>query len=267
MRRRILATLFLAAFTMTATGCRQTNGTIAAGPAPAGSLSPVNPNQLPILGPLGGNTRVTPPPTGSYQPAGGYIGVPAAPAPPFAPVAQPSLGVNQNNQPAGIGPIGSGVQVAGWTGTNSVVPTAPVANIGPVQANTVDPRSGGMRINDLTGAPPPPGYRPTIAQVPPGYGGSAAYGIQPQSVPSAIPNTPNSVVIAPQQNWQQQNVAPSINQSAVSPASAHAPIPEQSFAPAVSQIPTATTAQGPTTEPIDSSSGSGDLMWRRPGSQ
>lgn len=262
MRRRILATLFLAAFTMTATGCRQTTGTIAAGPGPAGSLSPVNPNQQPILGPLSGSTRVTPPPTGSYQPAGGYIGVPAAPAPPIAPVAQPSLGINQNSQPAGIGPIGSGVQVAGWTGTNSVVPTASATNIGPVQANAVDPRSGGMRINDLTGAPPPPGYRPTMAQVPPGYGGSAAYGIQPQNVPSAIPNTANSVVIAPQQNWQQQSVAPPINQSPVIPASAPVSIPGQSFAPTVSQIPTATT-----TEPINSSSGSDDLMWRRPGSQ
>lgn len=232
MRKQSLALLFLAAIAMTATGCRQTTGTIAGGPASSGALAPVNPSQQPILGPFGGNTRVTPPATGSYQPTGGYIGASTAP------IGPPSLGVIQQAGPTGLAtqslaPIGSGVQVAGWTETNSVVPIATVPSEPTMQVQTADPRSGGMQVHDLTGAPAPPGYRPSIAQFAPVNAAPVNYVATPQSPLNQIPSTPSAAVI-PQST------------------------------PSVSQIPAATNS-GPSTEPINADPD--NLMWRRPGSQ
>lgn len=268
MRRRSLSLLFLAAFLTTATGCRQTTGTIPGVPPPAGGLSPVSPSQQPILGPFGGNTRVTPPATGTYQSTGGYIGASTAP------VASPSLGVSQQVTPIGNAPLGSGVQVAGWSETNSVVPTATqpnavlpnaaVPSTGANQTQASGPRSGGMHVNDLTGAPAPPGYRAPGGQT---YGAPSSYVAQPQSVLNAIPSTPNSVAIPQQQTWQQPNVAFQSNQNQISPTIARAPNPATTGAPAVSQIPATTPTSGPSTEPIPSAAEAGNLMWRRPGSQ
>ncbi len=152
MRRIQLATLLLTAVSLIASGCRQTAGPANTGPmTPIGPLSPVGQGQAPVLGPFGGTTRVTPPGTGSYGAPNNYMGgvAPQAnagvnPAGGFA--SQPSAGV-----------IGSGVQAAGWTETNSNFQSAganaggaPTFGINPSPAS--NPRSGGMQIIDLTGA-------------------------------------------------------------------------------------------------------------------
>ncbi len=261
MSRHSLATLFLAAMAITATGCRQTTATIPGGPAPAGALAPVNPGQMPTLGPFGGNTKVAPPPTGSYHPAGGHIGA-------TAPVAQPYLGPGPVGAPVGSttnGTVGSGVQVAGWNETNAVVPTAgTAATFGANPSATSNPRSGGMNVIDLTGAPAPPGYRPSAVPAAPVYGGQPS----PQNL---VPMGPNSAVVGqPQSGWQQPASPPPVApfQPRQDPGTSYPvqPAPIQT-SPPVSTTRTATTTGGPSTEPIDQSSASGNLDWRTPGSQ
>ena len=238
MRTKHLATLFFTTVVVTAAGCQQTPGTIPGGAAPPGPLAPVNPNQPPILGPFGGNTRVTPPATGSYQPTGGYLGTSSAP------VSQPGYAPTQS-QSAVEPVVGSGVQVAGFTETNSHVAqqNLPTNNLPAAAGNASDPRSGGMHVNDLTGAPAPPGYRPSYPQP-----NRANYVVAPQSVPNPIPATPSNVTIATP-SWQQSNPLPQPN------------------APMVSQVPANVVPHGPSTEPVTSSDADPNLMWRRPGGQ
>jgi hypothetical protein len=76
----------------------------------------------------------------------------------------------------------------------------------------------------------------------------------PPNRSNLVPLAPNASVAAqPQSQWQQPVGTPSA-----------APIHN---GPAVSPIRAATTPQGPSTEPINQGNGSGNLNWRRPGSQ
>ncbi len=131
-----------------------------------GTLSPVAPGQTPTLGPFGSPTRVAPPPTGSFTPTSAPInqstsGPMNPPASGFGPPStQPQASLNQS-------PIGSAVQSVGWTETNAALPQANsnsdarYASAGTTASpRMTDPRSGGMGVIDLTGAPNPPGYMP-----------------------------------------------------------------------------------------------------------
>ena len=293
MRRIQLATLLLTAVPLILSGCRQTTGAANTGPlTPIGPLSPIGQGQAPILGPFGGATRVTPPGTGSYLAPNNYMGG-------VAPIGQANLGVSPAggfaSQPSG-GVIGSGVQAAGWTETNSSFPSAdlneigtPTFGINPSPAS--DPRSGGMQIIDLTGAPAPPGYRPA-------YQGAAVQSF-PNQIPAGLQSNPN---LQPgiQQGWQQQGQQQPVpqqtfqnpngwqNPNGLQPITTPNPgeianrltpissgFPPASDYPAnlsrVESVPRTATlpAQGPSTEPVSSGTQNEtqNLPWRRPGTR
>lgn len=237
-------------------GCRQTTGVNSAGPlvpvnplAPTGnsaSLTPLNSGQTPVLGPFGGATRVTPPPSGSYSAPNNYMGGGQV----SAPAMQPGMGIAQSNSMSmnpnhgGVNnqwdggwnaPIGSGVQQTGGIspspqsyGTqnfqnqgNTVpggYPNQP--SFPPSQPGASGIRSGGMQPIDLTGAPSPPGYQPQMRSFPSSQ--------QPNLTPAPVP---------------QSNTSPTWR------------TPQIIVAPSQANIATA-----PSTEPIDGQ----DLQWRRP---
>ncbi len=165
--------LLTATITLVASGCRQTTPT-----AGSGALMPLTPNSgsaAPTFQPFVGQTRVTPPPTGSYSVPNNYLG-----GVPTSQMGNPAAAVGGNaatqNPPiyapsaAGQQVIGSGVLQTGWTetGTNVAQPTAPNSGtFAPggypsAAAPARDPRSGGMQVIDMTGAPAPPGYRANV---------------------------------------------------------------------------------------------------------
>lgn len=196
-------------------GCQQTTG-IAPGstltpvsPLAPNGLSPVQPTSA--IGPFGGNTRVPPPATNSYSPRGSYT-VPNNYMGGSSPLSQNNLGTSpsvpnaggwRGNQVApvsGIGPASSNVQPAGGgSGSgfqspgNSVPSTVPNMN-GRTQ-------SGGMPVIDLTGAPPPPGYRssPTNPFLSSANNESIINAPNNSVVPrSYIPNIPGAIQSVPQ---------------------------------------------------------------------
>ncbi|MEP4681570.1 MAG: hypothetical protein ABJ015_07990 [Rhodopirellula bahusiensis] len=166
------------------TGCQQTNGTTG---APISMLqpgqTPVQSPTLPTLGAFGASARVPPPATGSY---GQVSGTPAAAAN-YAPTG------NYNSSPGSVIPIshnsgdtvGSGIAQVGGVMLGSMTSAAQNPNqqqwveTNAVQTNPMMPaathastgvRSGGMPVIDLTGAPPPPGYVPQVANSYPNTG-------------------------------------------------------------------------------------------------
>jgi hypothetical protein len=195
-----------------------------------------------------------------------------------APSVQANVGVNPvggfASHPS-TGVIGSGVQVAGWTETNSVVGT-PTFGTNPSAGS--QPRRGGMQVIDMTGAPVPPGYPPAIA---PSF---------PNQFPPAVQSQPN-LPQGFQQGWQQSQQQPVLQQSFQSPAGLQPVItpnpgeiannlrpisgdfpPASQFqasssriesVPRTAKLPT----QGPSTEPVNSSNlnDTQSLPWRRPG--
>ncbi len=277
MRRIQLATLLLAAVSLISSGCRQTTGPANNGPlTPLGTLSPVGQGQAPVLGSFGGQTRVTPPGTGSYVAPNNYMG--------GAPLGQTNAGVNPAggfaSQPSS-GVIGSGVQVAGWTETNSVIQspnTFGTPSFGSNPSAGSDPRSGGMQIIDLTARTAPPGYRPLAA---PSF---------PNGYPAAVQPNQNFQQ-GFQQGWQQGQQQPIPQQSFQNPVGLqpiHTPNPGEiadtlvpishDFLPAsqfqanpsrIESVPRTATlpAQGPSTEPVNSNNlnDAQSLPWRRPG--
>jgi hypothetical protein len=281
MRRLPLATLLLTIATLLAGGCQQTAGTATPGPmTPIGPLAPVGAGQAPALAPFGGSTKVTPPATGSYVAPNNYMGG-------VVPEGQAAVGTGsrQGFAAQGNNVIGSGVQVAGWNETNSVVAgtqpapvgqaAPPTSTFGAAPPSAGNPRSGGMQVIDLTGAPAPPGYRPTVPSP------ASQYPVAPQ----------------PQTNWQQappsqspQNRSFQNQQNPgtgvlVIPAPAAGeiadrlmPIPSSpgSFQPSPSSsqtnVPRTATAPipGPSTEPLKAGNPNGsqqNLPWRQPGTQ
>src|SRR6056297_1760078 len=156
MRKFDRAINLLAAVMIVGAGCRQTTGPATPGAlGPMGPLAPVAPGQAPALGPFGGPTRVTPPPTGSVNQSSYQAPVPAAGGPYFGSSLSPAR--------SGQGAIGSGVQAASFTETNSNFAEPAADNLAASRPPAVrDPRRGGMQVIDLTGAPDPPGYRPPL---------------------------------------------------------------------------------------------------------
>ena len=153
--------LLTATITLVASGCRQTTPTAA-----SGALMPLSPNSgsaAPTFQPFVGQTRVTPPPTGSYSVPNNYLG-----GVPTSQMGNPAAAVGgyaaAQNQPlygspaTGSQVIGSGVQQTGWTetGANVAQPTAPNSGtFAPggypsAAAPARDPRSGGMQVIDMT---------------------------------------------------------------------------------------------------------------------
>jgi len=236
MRGPITATLLAAVVPIVSAGCRNTTAPVAGVSTTPGTLAPVGPGQAPILGPLGGgSTRVTPPATGAYTAPTGYLGTATAPAYPGY------TGAGTTANPLAPAPIGSGVQVTGWAETNAQVPQQsagnPVPRAAPRASSTSDPRSGGMQVIDLTGAPAPPGYQRPLP--------STRYQ-QPALPPQAAPYTaPPAFAPAPPQRT--------------------APTGQPQFAPR--PTPESHQALGPSTEPVESTADSSSLMWRRPGNQ
>lgn len=288
MRRNDLATLISSTLLLIACGCHQATGPTGVGMlSPVGSLAPVSPGQSPALGPFGGPTRVTPPGTGAFSTPNNYLG-----------------GVIPNNQarttiasggvlalggaPGNSDVIGSGVQVAGWTETNSQItsnspdsqqlgsPVIPQTSVR--SSNSRDPRSGGMQVIDLTGAPNPPGYRPSNAR-----NFNPAMYAQPYAAAVYEPAT--------NQAWQPSdppliNPQPATNNLSPNPVqvASHTltPMPQppeeypinaprfQSNFPGVSSpaappLPASTPI--PSTTPIPSAAQPKNLSWRRPGTQ
>lgn len=276
MRRLPLATLLLTIATLCAVGCQQTAGPASTGPlTPIGPLAPVGAGQAPALTPFGGTTKVTPPATGSYAAPNNYMGgvVPGG-------QASVSGGSSQGFAAPGNNVIGSGVQVAGWNETNTVVagggPTAigqspsPTSTFGPAADGGSNPRSGGMQVIDLTGAPPPPGYRPSV----PG-----PYPVAPQqnwqhSAPVQIPQTqplPNSFHPGPGARAIQPPRAGEIADRLrpVPTGPGHLPAGPASAGSGFARTATA-PVPGPSTEPVTSgnpNAASPTLPWRQPGTR
>jgi hypothetical protein len=197
-------------------------------------------------------------------------------------------GLVQQNQNV----IGSGVQVAGWNSSNydayanqqafaqSQIGSGRIGSgIGPnpnVDPNYRGPVSSGMRVIDLTGAPNPPGYRPSQPsftspnwQQQPGQFQSPNFqapGFQSQPFNS---QQFNSQQINPQGRapvFQKPTFEDGVRTITVPP---RGEIAGNSFgAASPGSFPRTATAPGPSTEPIGnppSNQTQGNLMWRRPG--
>jgi len=209
-----------------AAGCRQTSGPTAGSPlTPIGPLAPVglSPIGAPpasassAMGSLSAPTRVPPPPSNSANTQAGA----------FVPYGQTSSLGPPPAVDSFHSPIGSGVATAGWTETNTNVPTNNAAHYNQSVASGI--RFNGMQVNDLTSSAPPTSP-PYLAPLPP---------VQPAmshsySAPAA------AVPLAPNPNFQ---------------AAQRFEQPAQSISP------------GPSTEPLGSTPSAGDdnLPWRRPG--
>ena len=183
MRHSVAGVLTLLSLTPLMIGCQQTSLTGQSSLTPvssAGTLSPVRTTSG--VGPLGGPVRVPPPPTGGFAVPNNYMGGGTASAQigssvsnGYATTASAGFASNQpigsqlaasaNRQSANVQGSTGGVQPSGWVQSGSSIGgqpsfSAPLPNQ-PLQANIQRPQSGGMRVIDLTGSAPPPGYRPT----------------------------------------------------------------------------------------------------------
>lgn len=255
---------------MVATGCRQTTGTVPGAFSTVSPLSPVN-GQTPILGPFGGNTRVAPPSTGSFNGASAAAPI-TQPQPSYGPLGSiQSAPPNQNfagnfsNQP-----VGSGVQQATWTETTSNVPGASPMNQPSTQSNiTGQPNStglrlGGMPVIDLTGAPNPPNYAPNnFAPRPPT---ASSYASNPYPMQNFYPPTGSAVptpMPAPQPpvTYQAPTISPSPSTNWSAPSD-FVPDAGRIAANELKPLPPPTHAN---VAPIQSGAPQGNLPWRRPG--
>lgn len=255
MRRFYLTPLLLLTVTFLASGCRQTAGPNAVGSASTMSpLTPLSAGQTPSLGPFGGSTRVTPPATGSFVAPNNYLGGTQTPT---------DVGTDINPLGAYVAPsagnaIGSGVQVAGW---NDVVTPTPLAApaYGTSTSTNRDPRSGGMKVIDLTGARTPPGYRTPA---------------------SNFNNNPPPTIPVPSSTWQQGGSIQGVLRPLSTPERGEIAGGDLTPLPPVTQeypinpglvdpsVPHTATAP-PSTNPVGpNSSGSAQgLPWRQPGTR
>ena len=274
--------LLIATITLVAAGCRQTSPTTA-----NGALVPLSPSAgsaAPTFQPFGGQTRVTPPPPGSFSVPNNYLGggtpvghmgSPSAAVGGIAAVQNPgSYGPNST----GPGVIGSGVQQTGWTETGATVaqpinPNSGAYAPGPIAAGPIapvrDPRSGGMQVIDLTGAPAPPGYRPnfvpqtgfstpSISQrdfsQPPSFAPIRSVQAPQANSFTSVNSAPGGAIAAvPQfQPRQAAGVQPTASQNPAAAGNALTPV---NAAPALGSAPSPTTGQP------------SNLPWRSPGAQ
>ncbi|TWT74121.1 hypothetical protein [Allorhodopirellula solitaria] len=223
------------------TGCQQTGA-----PAGGATMAPVSglPGQtsttgpaMPALGPFGASARVPPPATGSYGTPAGQAGgatnaMPANYAPPnIAPMSYNDAG-NTNQIAVAGGAPGTQASIQGATpaGNSSWHETGayPTANINPAMDLSNDAatgvRSGGMPVNDLTGAPPPPGYTGTM-----GYASPMGAAAQPNYAPSYTPQASYPQASTPQQPAQPgQYPATNLTPTSSADANGWAPPPNSS---------------------------------------
>lgn len=247
---------------MLASGCRQAgapaNGT---GMAPINGLpgqAPMGGPAMPALGPFGASARVPPPATGSYgsapsQAFGGTNAMPANYAPPnIAPMTYNDAG-NASSvalaggfaSPQAIGPGGGATVNSQWHETNANPGAAYHPNMDLSRDATDSVRSGGMQVNDLTGAPAPPGYSaPLGGDHPTGTAGQPSYAPPSYAPP---PNHSSAPGLAPQPYQQPQP------QSEQVPATSLRPMPG---ANANSWAPHETTPPAP---PVNQPSTSGAI--------
>lgn len=153
-----------------ATGCQQGGGPAGArGQAPISQLpgqAPMTGPTMPSLGPFGASARVPPPATGSYGNPSNGGGAPLSTTPagyaPSTNIQAMSYQETGGNPIAVAGGATAGSQGgqhtgAGWeeTSTNPIATPHSSMNFSTPHTGL---RGGGMPVNDLTGAPPPPGY-------------------------------------------------------------------------------------------------------------
>lgn len=267
MRRTCLKTSLLALATVSMLGCHQ-----ATGPAGGTALSPLSPlpgsssSSPPRLGPFGGATRVAPPGTGSYGTANNYMGgvapVGATTSYPAGPLGgQSMVGSVQTHDPSAMS--GSGIQPASWNETQSQNSLALSSN----DPSPMRPQLNGMRLNDLTQAPPPPGYHTYPA---PNGGNTIGQGQpvpQSQSIAVAQPPVQSGSHSVPQDFSATGQPVRSASHESFSNASTNTPNlqPTQS-PPALQPIPVANSSI-PSTEPrhvAEQSTANSDLPWRSP---
>ena len=263
MRRHCFKLLTISALVLAAGGCRQTTGPAGGTLSPLGSFAPSNsllpvaPGQTPKLGPFGGATRVTPPPTGSFSnPGNAPSGI--APTSGYAPLNSLGQAGPQNDgrfASPSAQPMGSGIQQTTWTETGTSVgnPASPLLSNPQTSNPHRDPRSGGMQVIDLTGAPHPPGYSPSAGLGPLGPRHTASPIASPSlttpSLPAAFQPAPLHAVQTPPISY---------------PSTAPQFVPRSGPGSAQSG-PVALPHRSTATLPRDASGG--NLNWRRPGSQ
>lgn len=140
--------------------------------------TPMTGPTMPALGPFGASARVPPPSTGSYgnpngQPLGGTNAMPANYAPPnIAPMSfNDSDGTNGVAVAGGFSvPQSNSAAVnSSWQETSTYPAATYNPNMDLSRDTTNNLRSGGMQVNDLTGAPAPPGYSAPINPTPMNY--------------------------------------------------------------------------------------------------
>ena len=301
MRPSCVGAVLITTVLSAGSGCHQRPAPIAGAPTtPIGPLAPAAPNAGavgPSLGPFGAPTRVPPPATGSYSTPNNYLGGAAPGGQAFSPnprapsfASAPSR-LQPLGAPAAAAPLpstGSGVRQTGWTDTAHAATGASSAPPFPAD-DPAHPRLGGLPVNDLTGAPPPPGYyRSSPAPV---AGGGYAGGAprfrgyrQPSAATGSTFAAPTGQSLAP---VGAAPAAVSVDGAASAPAPVSAPSlpqwrgedPSTAQARAAAQQhpgaappstkPAPSAEPAPSTEPTARSAAEddSDLPWRRPGSQ
>ena len=291
MRLQFLGAFLLISLMPLAIGCQQTNAPITSPLTPASpfsassQLAPIQ--RTSAIGPLGGSVRVPPPGTNSYSVPNNYMGGTAPigsastvqPANGFANNAPLQSNINQSGwvesgtaQPQSFGNAFGNASPSGGSQTRSLQSLPGGSQTRSLQSlpadgqqlasttNTLRPQLDGMRVIDLTQAPPPPGYTPQnpasqfqLNQ----FAGNQTAGFQSQG---GFTNTGGFV---------DRNVASTSFNSPVAAAgnSQGAQIATVPFGTAPQN--TASQSNRPSTDPTNSgsSSQSNDLRWRRPTSQ
>ena len=297
MRRLQIATLLFTTVLITSIGCRQTFGPSTAGSVPPGSISPAA--QSPTFNPFGGATRVTPPPAGTSAAQNPYIGGPPGQTNFVSGTANGFAAVPGAGTTAPV--VGSGIQPAGFVGSDAGVAPATQAGFGTnrfsssvgtnmpsgvaqtgygaaVPSSTNAIRAGGMPVNDLTRAPLPPGYRgasqgspqpmpptyqPSVSTLAPTAFGPNVAPMQPAFTPVLPPSVPTNG-FAPAVNvngFQQPQQGATLQRWQRTGTS---PVPAAEIASHMVPVTPGTAPAAPTAQGDTDRS---DLLWRRPGSQ
>lgn len=235
-------------------GCRQAGAPMGSpGMAPITGMpgqTPMTGPTMPALGPFGASARVPPPATGSYGNANGqsFSGTSAMPAnyapPNIAPMAfNDASGTNGVAVAGGFSdPQSVGVAAgSSWQETSANPATTYNPNMDLSRDKVSTLRSGGMQVNDLTGAPPPPGYAAQTNAAPMNY--AAPVGSGAASAPNMqVPNLQNF-------NPQTANLqSPNFQSNAAQPNHPAQPDYPQAQAPPA-QYPTTTLMPLPSTNP------------------
>src|SRR6056297_554373 len=256
---RLAAGLSWGVWPVLAAGCRQTPGSTTGAlqpfTAPAGGAA------APNLMPFGaGDSRVPPPATGAVSSPNNYMGGVSQTMPLGAgPAELAAAGAD--------GPVGSGIRRTGHQTQSGFGDETTGASVsGPSD------HSGGMRVIDLTAAPPPPGYLPS----PPANGNPVVTGSYADNPSIADPrNGMPAVELQPIATAPAMTPPPRVRLSsnAMNPApigtgsraatSGFATSPSSNPGPSTAPTPSAAPGVRPGTPPAGD--GSDPLRWRNPG--